>query len=232
MSGFARCAVCGGGLLVMSRSHGRERAFFYGCLAYHKRGTSVCGNGLQMRIERIDDAVLKTLGGDVLRPAVVVAVVDGVLAELAPTSIVRELDRLRAERQAVEREAANLAAAIAAGGQLDALVGGLTNREIRRRELDALIAAREVVDIRRLDRRAITRQVKERLTKWRAMLTNHVQDGRQVLREVLAGPLRFTPEGRLYRFEGEASIGGLLAGIADLPTFVASPTGTVALYGM
>ena len=72
LAGFARCAVCGASFYPLSRSHGRERAFFYGCSAHHKRGQAVCGNGFVMRKERIDEAVLPTaLGGDVLRPAVV-----------------------------------------------------------------------------------------------------------------------------------------------------------------
>jgi len=33
------------------------------------------------------------------------------------------------------------------------------------------------------------------------------------LREVLVGPMRFTPQGRSYQFEGEASLGRLLAGV-------------------
>jgi hypothetical protein len=48
---------------------------------------------------------------------------------------------------------------------------------------------------------------------------------RQLLREVLAGPLRFTPEGRTYRFEGEAAIGRLPAGVAGVATFVVRPEG-------
>jgi len=38
------------------------------------------------------------------------------------------------------------------------------------------------------------------------------------------GRLRFTPETRTYRFEGEAAIGRLFAGVADVAPFVASPT--------
>jgi hypothetical protein len=37
--------------------------------------------------------------------------------------------------------------------------------------------------------------------------------GRQLLREVLAGPLSFAPDGRKYRFEGEASFDGVFAGM-------------------
>lgn len=85
LTGFARCAVCGASFYPLSRSHGRERAFFYGCSANHKRGQAIRSNGLVMRKERIDDAVLKALGGDVLRPAVVNAVLGGVLDAMRPT---------------------------------------------------------------------------------------------------------------------------------------------------
>jgi Recombinase zinc beta ribbon domain len=56
LSGFARCAVCGGGLGVTSSQRKGRRAFFYACTGYHKRGTSVCGDGLILPIERVDQA--------------------------------------------------------------------------------------------------------------------------------------------------------------------------------
>jgi DNA invertase Pin-like site-specific DNA recombinase len=42
LSGLAQCGICGGGLCVQSRSHGRQRAFFYACSSFHHRGRSVC----------------------------------------------------------------------------------------------------------------------------------------------------------------------------------------------
>jgi hypothetical protein len=66
LPGFARCAVCGGTLCVMTRSHGTHRKPFYGCLAHYKRGAAVCDNRLVLPMDRIDDAVLSTLSGDVL----------------------------------------------------------------------------------------------------------------------------------------------------------------------
>jgi hypothetical protein len=44
--------------------------------------------------------------------------------------------------------------------------------------------------------------------------------------------MRFTPElkDRVYRFEGEAAIGRMLAGMAGVATFVASPTGQKPKY--
>jgi site-specific DNA recombinase len=225
LPGFARCAVCGGGLGVMSGSHQSARGHVYGCLAYLKRGTSVCGNGLRLPIGRVDDAVLQTLGGDVLRPAVVMAVIDGVLAELSPHTLARDLDDQRAKVQEVEREISYLTKAIAAGGPLESLLTELKARERRRHELAAAIMAGEAVDLRRFDRKAIEGKVCGYVDRWRALLTDHVEDGRQLLREVLEGPIRFTPDGRAYRFEGEAAIGRLLAGVVGLPTNVVAVRG-------
>ena len=56
-------------------------------------------------------------------------------------------------------------------------------------------------------------------------LLHRVESAEINMSEVLVGPLRFTPEGKRYRFEGEAAIGRLLAGSADLAPFMASPTG-------
>ena len=58
--------------------------------------------------------------------------------------------------------------------------------------------------------------MRQHLTGWRALLTETAPgraSGRQLLRELLAGPLTFTPEGRTYRFAGEAAVGKLLAGV-------------------
>ena len=230
LSGFARCAVCGASFYPLSRSHGRQRAFFYGCSAHHKRGSTVCENNVVQRMETIDDAVLKVIGGDVLRPAVIMAVIDAVVAELKPQAFKRTVDRQRKALRDVEREIGNLTKAIAAGGPLDSLVTELKSSEGRRAELVASIESAEAVDVRRLDRKGIERTVRQQLTAWRSLLTTNVGDGRQLLREVLVGPLRFTPEGKRYRFEGEAAIGRLLAGSADLAPFMASPTGTALLW--
>jgi len=148
LSGFARCAVCGGSLGVLSRSHGGTRAYFYGCIAYHKRGTVVCGNALQVPIERVDDAVLGTIAGDVLRPAVVMAIVDGVLAALAPKARFRDGKQDRVELQTLERDIERLTEAVAAGGQLTPLLAALTVRQARRDELVASVAVRESADLR------------------------------------------------------------------------------------
>jgi site-specific DNA recombinase len=232
LSGFARCALCGGGVGVTSRSHGRERQYFYACVAHHKRGRLICGNGLAMRIETVDAAVLGTLHGETLRPAIINATITGVLdavaAAMNPRTAARDLDASRAELRTVERELGRLAEAVAAGGQdLVPLLALLRTKQQRRDDLAALITTRTAPRSVAFNRQAIETKVRERLATWRSLLlTKKMQDTRDWLREGLIGPLKLTPEGRTYRFEGQLSLGKLFAGLVPaLPTVGTSPTG-------
>jgi hypothetical protein len=87
--------------------------------------------------------------------------------------------------------------------------------------------ARSPAAHRWFDRKEIEAQVREHLTRWQALLTE--DDGRasarQLLLAVLAGRLVFTPEGRTYRFAGDAAMGRVLTGVAGLATLVARPEG-------
>jgi hypothetical protein len=71
-----------------------------------------------------------------------------------------------------------------------------------------------------VDRQALEGHVRQRLADWQGLLTENVADARGLLRRVLARPLSFTPVARSYHFEGEASMGALLAGAAGVATFV------------
>jgi hypothetical protein len=76
-----------------------------------------------------------------------------------------------------------------------------------------------------VERSSIEAKVQQAVADWRGLLTGSVADGRQLLREVLAAPLQFTPEGKTYAFTAPTTTGSLIAG-SVLPTWVASPTGT------
>src|SRR5262245_18708728 len=72
----------------------------------------------------------------------------------------------------------------------------------------------------------IETRVRGLLDRWRSLLsTTRVEDDRRLLRDVLSGPIRMTPEGRSYRCEGEATFGGQLAGNAALAPFVVAVRG-------
>ena len=216
LSGFARCATCGGTLSVLSRSHGQQRAFFYGCLAHAKRGDTVCDNALVLPIERVDRAVQATLTKDVLRPAVVRALIDGVFQALQPKRVTANVGALRSDLRALDKKIANLTEAVEDGKAVAPLVAKLQARQTERDELLAAIGAAEAVRQITVDRSTVERRVLEQVTTWQALLTANVADARQALREVLDGPMQFAPDGKAYRFSGNDQRGKLVAGMVGL----------------
>lgn len=228
LAGHARCAQCGGTLSVVSRQHGRQRKFFYGCLAFSKRGTSVCENDLVMPIEVVNDAVLQAIRGDVLRPAVIRAIVAEVFAALTPTSVARNLSALRRDLHVVDQKIANLTVAIEDGAAVAPLVAQLTTRQQEREVLLGEIGAAEGRAAIHQDRPMVEAKVLAQCARWRALLTEEIEDGRQLLREVLDGPLKFTAgPGKQYRFSGNVMTGQLVAGLVSpkTPPEMASPAG-------
>jgi hypothetical protein len=230
LSGFARCAACGGGLAAHSRKHGGQRVFFYGCTAFWKRGATVCANNLVARMDVLDAEVLATLQDDVCRPAVVEEAIRLALEELAPARQDRNRERLEAELVTVRQECDRLAEAIGRGGPLDALVERLTARQARRVTLEGELSHRRP----HVSLAALEGRLRAKLADWRGLLQRNVQDARAVLRTLLIGPLRFTPvtdvRRRGYTFEGTIALDRLLAGVLELPTVMASPTGTGRLW--
>ena len=75
------------------------------------------------------------------------------------------------------------------------------------------------------NRKLVERDVRAKLSDGRGLFTRNRKDSRELRRQSLVGPVKFTPEKDRYRFEGKAAIGRVLMGVADLPTCVASLTG-------
>jgi hypothetical protein len=229
LSGFARCGLCGGGLAAHSRQHGGRRVFFYGCTSHWKRGGKVCANSMVARMDVVDAELLATLRDDICRPAVVEEAIRLALEELSPERQADALARREAETEAARRECERLAEAIAKGGPLDALVARLAEREAHYRGLEDAAAA-EAARRPQIEREGLDERLRAKLADWRGLLQRNVSEGRAALRALLMGPIRFTPlveeRRRGYAFEGTIALDKLLAGVINLPTKVASPTGT------
>jgi len=214
LAGFARCATCGGSwsaVVYGGRRDGANR-YCYACLVHHKRGGAICDNGLRIPVDRVNAAVLQTIGDDVLRPAVWVAVLDKAWARVQAAQSRNGDEAIRTELAMIDRALDNLAEAIAAaGGPIDALVAKLKAAQSRREALMATLAPQLASAGFRYRRRDVERHVRTHVDYWRGLLS--VAGGRRLLRGVLAGPITFRADGRAYRFEGDASLGGLLAGV-------------------
>ncbi len=227
LTGFAACGACGSSMFINSRDHyPRDRWRPYlGCVGYHQRGRTICKNSLTVPLADAEEAVLAAVERDVLNVAVLeTSLYKALAASQAPDRHEARGDTLRAELARLDAEVARLSAAIAAGGELPALLAAMQERERRRAYLRGEVAA--------LERQAATRRdagdvehaldvMREALTDWQGMLRQETPEARRALRALLAGRLVFTPQERdgerLYRFEGPGTVSKIIAGLA-LPT--------------
>jgi DNA invertase Pin-like site-specific DNA recombinase len=125
MTGFGTCGLCGGSMSVLTRSHGHQRTAFWGCMVRKQRGRAVCPNTLEVPLEATDRAVLESVKHDVLRVEVVETAFFKAMALLQPppSDAVDGREReLRSELVRLDTEVGHLAGAIAAGGELPALL--------------------------------------------------------------------------------------------------------------
>jgi hypothetical protein len=141
LTGLATCARCDGTLTVRSRTHGNRRLELWACRTFIEKGASKCANRAQVRVTDADAAILAALEADLLRDEVVEAAVQAAVAEIQmPGNVETRRAALTARRQALEGEEQNLTAAIAAGGQLTALVGAVKTRQREREQVTAELA--------------------------------------------------------------------------------------------
>ncbi len=216
LSGFARCGVCGWSMTVVTRSHGEKRKAFLACLSHYKRGPHVCPNAQIVPLARADEAVLAALKADALDPAVVSTIVNMVFERLAPSNIDAKLKALHSELHDIEGFIANLARAIERAADLDPLIAQMRERQDQRARLQQEMTSAQALRQVQLDQTRIEEEVQAAVSNWRQTLaTAAVEGGRALLREVLSGPLVFTPTAEGYTFRGPVILGELIAGAVN-----------------
>jgi hypothetical protein len=220
-----------GGMFVHSRAHGGRRVPFFGCMTYHQRGRAVCGNNLEVPLEAADQAVLVAVEHDLLRVEVLETALAKALDLLRPTvdSGEERGAQLRAELAGLDAEVTRLAAAIATGGELSALLAALQEREHRRGRIRAELASVARTAARDgLDMHGQLATLRDRLTDWQGLLRQEAPHTRRALSALLVGRLAFAAKGtgreRYYEITGQGTVRKVLAGLV-LPTGVVSPTG-------
>jgi site-specific DNA recombinase len=219
LPGLASCALCGGSIRTLTLKYGRRpRRYpvrFYACAEQQNRGPAVCGNDVRLRQEILDHAVLDALS-DLLDERMVDAAVDRAVERLREGQA-GELDR----RGQHERELALVEHRIQRG--LDTYLDGEGSMPEVRARLGADRARKQVLvaDLERHeeappDPEQLKREARARVADVRALLARHVPEARQMLRAVLAEPIRVFPlvEGgrRGFRFEGQLAFDRLLGG--------------------
>jgi site-specific DNA recombinase len=228
---LAKCGICGGPLHVRSRkgdTHGR--AFFYGCGAYHFRGSAVCRNNRDVPMAAADRVVLTALLQSVLNDAFISRTVGRAVEQIVvdhetPPKAIAKLER---ELARLEVEVGRLAAAIAAGGPLQALLKTLQDREATKGELQAqLLACRHQDRAGVMNGAALRDQLTRLAVDWQDLLTADAGRARPLVQKLLQEKVTFTPlDGpKRWRVAGLATLSGLFE-LEIFPKCMASPPGT------
>ena len=233
LTNLALCGCCGGSLKARSRSHGTGRKHYYGCSGYHDRGRTVCTNQADVPMGDADDIVIEALLDDILDPSMVRDAVDVALEILQRDDSPDRLARLDADLQTLNQERARLAAAIATGGDLGALLDALRTRDELRRRLEAeraTVAAQ--TPLRAADASRMRSEVLALASSWRQVLVAGATHARPIVTALLKGRVSIAPhETKRHHWilRGEGSLRGLFERVI-LPLGVASPSGTVLNY--
>ena len=230
LSGMARCALCGGAIIAMSRLHGTHRKHRYGCSYHHKRGATICANGVQIRQDLLDHALLQSIS-ELVDERIVEAAVSKALARLR-TAHEEELGRRTAIQQKLsllEAREQHLVEAIKLGETMKPLLAALKAEEQRKKALAAdLDRLADRAKVSSLDSARLKRNLMARVTDVRSLLTRHTPQARQMLRRLLVDRLTLTPYEEAgsswYRFEGQGTYGCLLEG-ESLATSSGVPSG-------
>lgn len=234
LTGMSVCGACGGGMQIYSRSHGRKRAFFYGCPRSH---VVRCTNGLEVRMETADAGVLRIFSDDVLDPAVISRALDKLMAKFAAPAVSPKVDRARiaTAQKKLAKELANLQEVVASGEASVTVLSGIGEREKRQRDLQAELAVLDGAPAILAGADGLRREALRLLDEWRGLLGQQVGTTRQLLRKLLDRQrVVFYPKGTAdrgwYNLGITPSLDKFFDGLPVLKKAVASPTGFVSLW--
>lgn len=233
LTGMATCGECGGGMLIYPRTHGspgaRKRVYVYAC---PRARVDLCRNDLEVPMPMADAAALGIIADEVLSPDVVELAIDKLVAmfdvpaEDMDARRVRLTDGLRK----VEKELANLQAAVADGNPPETLLAGIRDRERRQKSLQSELKALEAGPTLRAAGVEIRSEALRLLADWRGLLGKHVATSRQLLRKLLDRErFVFYPQGkgaaRWYDLGVTPTLDRFFAAVPMLKKAGTSPTG-------
>ena len=215
LSGFSRCAVCGGPMQVINGKQGKNVIKVYSCAYHRERGT--CEVTTRRPVEAVDDVVVEWIEKKLLDEQVVVAALDEIRRRLkhraGQPSEIPELEKRATKLKAEIRRLGD--ALLSTDQPLATVTTMLSEREAQLRDVLARVAAHQAAPMALdLETRRLEKEARARIADLRGMLQRNRQEGRKVLEKLLTGPLQFTPiqtpQGPRFQISGEANVGNML----------------------
>ncbi len=216
LSGLMRCSCCGSSMVGSNITYGSGRTRrpepAYLCSYYKSRGSTVCDNSRRPRAADVDARVISAIDSQFMTAAAIDYVVDLVIKAVvdARRTAPDRLKAIEAELRQVTRELDRLITLVVDGRAPQRVTEEIALRERRIRELElererlraAVPSSEDVARIREI--------AHERIRELRETLHRDVVGGREVLRQILDGPISFKLDGSDYRLEGRTRVGALL----------------------
>jgi site-specific DNA recombinase len=211
LTGVLKCGVCGGGMEVRRQKFGRRRTTILHCSAHHRKGAAICPNGKTMVMADAEAAILAEVQRTLLDPTVIETAIHRAIERL--TSEPTDTRATITEQRRVDAELVRLTEAIAAGGEVPALVDAIRTREARRRELQQQIDAVQAREADTPDAATVTAELRNRLSEWQALLSDPTTEAsRHMLRLLVIDRLVLHPDPGGYRFLGRGTVEPILVG--------------------
>ena len=215
LSGLLRCG-CGASYEALKggRKGGRDGGVYYTCSAARRKGPSVCPSTVRLPAALVEDSVFREVEGKLLAADVVAPALTLAFARLAAHAPAR--GSLESERTKLTRELGNLAAAVAAGADVQTLIAEMKKREARKAEIERELARPSV------DRDEIRRALDAQMAQWKTLLRGRPTHGRTVLGRLTGGEIRVYSDEKGVWWGADGRPEELLTG---LYTCLASPAG-------
>ncbi len=211
LTGFTQCATCGHSLTI--KKHPRSGRAAYKCSWNNERGQAGCANGASVPVQAAEEAVLNTLIGDVLDPAMIIRYLDDVRAEILEDAATPEggadRARLTAEIARLDREIGHLVVLAAQGSP--AVLQGILAREAERADLQGRLD-RLTRTVPALDLAALDRALQALFDDWHHYVGSPaaIPFVRRILKQLLVSKLVFTIERGGASFTGALNLDPVL----------------------
>jgi site-specific DNA recombinase len=144
LTGLLKCEECGANFTMTGPKNKNGGTRYYRCSYHANRGTTVCSNNRRVRQDAIEEAVMQTFSGILLKPATVRSMVEDARDQLGQRNSVDRIGEINARIQRVQKEIENLTAGIRSLGPLDTLKDamrkcqkGLAALEVEKHEVSA-----------------------------------------------------------------------------------------------